>query len=136
MKMKQEYQKKLLSGSIKNIVSAFKNAKAFIVDVKSKLFNSSIYNFVRDEFKHNSITLYPQSEFINLTGKDDSELYSKFNFFCNDTSGKNQKIFICTLSDFQKLQNQIEQFRKKGNKIVPLAKTYLVTKPKEGKVSN
>jgi hypothetical protein len=131
MKMKQDYQKELLRGSIKNIVTTFKNARAFIVDEKSKLFNSPIYNFVHDEFKRNSVTLYPRPDFITLTSKEDSELYSKFNFYCNDTTGVNQKIFICTFNDFQKLENPIEQFKKKGNKVIPLSKTYLFLKPKE-----
>ena len=35
---------------------------------------------------------------------------------------------VWTLNDFQKLENQIEQFKKKGNKVIPLSKTYLVLK--------
>ena len=128
MKLKPDYPKELLRGSVRNIITSFKNAKAFIVEENSKVFNSPVYNYVRDEFKRCGVTLYPESELIRLQDKEISELFSKFNFYCNDTTGAHQKIFITSLESFQKLQTQIEQFKKKGNKVVPLSQTYLVQK--------
>jgi hypothetical protein len=124
MKMKQEFQKELLRGSIKNIISAFKSAKMYSVDEKSALFNSPIYNFVRDDFKRNGINLYPLSEFIRLNAAEEPELLSKLRFYSNDTTGVKQKIFLCTFDNFLKILPALDQFKKRGHKIVALSKSY------------
>ncbi|MCX6171182.1 MAG: hypothetical protein NTX65_17755 [Ignavibacteriales bacterium] len=128
MKLKQEFQKELLRGSIKNIISSFKDARVFLVDEKSTLFNSPIYNFVRDDFKMRGITLYPKSELIELNAKEDSELFSKFKFYCNDTTGVHQKLFISTFENYEKILPVLVRLKKKGHKIIPLSKTFLIQK--------
>jgi hypothetical protein len=128
LKLKQEFQKELLRGSIKNIISLFKDAKVYTIDEKSKIFISPIYNFVRDDFKRQGITLYPYSDFIHLNAADDSELLSKFRFYSNDTTGVRQKIFICSFENFQKILPELEQYKKKGHKIIPVSKSYLTQK--------
>jgi len=129
MKLKSDYQKKLLRGSMQNIVSSFRDAKAYIVDENSTLYNSPIYNYVQDEFKRQSIFLYPRSGLIELNAQEDSELISKFKFYCQDTTGVHQKIFFSSFDNFLKIQNEIEKIKKKGNKIIPLSKTFLARKP-------
>lgn len=129
MKLKSDYQKELLRGSIQNIVSSFRDAKAYIIDENSTLYNSPIYNYVRDELKRQSIYLYPRSELIELNAQEDSELISKFRFYCEDTTGVHQKIFFSSFDNFLRIQNEIEKIKKKGNKIIPLSKTFLAGKP-------
>ena len=126
MKFKSEFLKDMLHSSMQNIVSGFRDAKVFIVDENSALFNSPIFNYVHDDFKRQNIVLYPLSTLIKLTAPDDSELVSKFKFYCEDTTGVHQKIFICSFDAFLKVQNELEETKKKGNKIIPLSKTYLV----------
>lgn len=121
MKLKQEYQKEILRGSIKNIISSFKSAAAFVIDKKSLLFNSPIYNFVRDEFMRRGIKLFPSSKFITLEADEETELISKFRFYCNDITGTHQKLFISSFDSFQKIQPELERFKKKGNKIISLS---------------
>ncbi|MEW6701621.1 MAG: hypothetical protein AB1298_02780 [Bacteroidota bacterium] len=121
MKLKQEYQKEILRGSIKNIVSSFKNAAAFVVDKKSLLFNSPIYNFVRDEFMKRGINLLSNTEFITLEADEETELISKFRFYCNDTTRTRQKLFMSSFDNFQKIRPELERFKKKGNKIISLS---------------
>ncbi len=128
MKLKSDYQKELLRVSMQNIVSSFRDAKTYIVDENSTLYNSPIYNYVRDEFKRQSIILYQRSEFIELNAQEDSELISKFKFYCEDTTGVDQKIFFSSFGNFLKIQNEIEKIKKKGNKIIPLSKTFLASK--------
>ena len=129
MKLKSDYQKELLRGSMQNIVSGFRDAKAYIIDENSTLYNSPIYNYVRDEFNRQSIYLYPRSELIELYAQEDSELISKFKYYCDDTTGVHQKIFFSSFDNFLKIQNEIEKIKKKGNKIIPLSKTFLARKP-------
>jgi hypothetical protein len=92
------------------------------------LYNSPIYNFVRDDFKSHGITLYPKSELIELSAKEDRELFSKFKFYCNDTTGNHQKLFISTFENYEKILPELIKLKKKGHKIISLAKTYLVQK--------
>lgn len=130
MKLKQEYQKELLRGSMRNIVNSFKDSRLIIVDEKSALFRSPIYNFVRDDFKRLGVTLAVKSEFIELNASEDSELYSKFRFYCNDTSGIHEKQFIISFENFQKILPELEGVKKKGNKIIPISKTSLALRKK------
>ena len=129
MKLKSDYQKVILRGSMQNIISGFRDAKAYIIEENSTLYNSPIYNYVRDEFNRQSIYLYPRSELIELNAQEDSELISKFRFYCEDTTGVHQKIFFSSFDNFLKIQNEIEKIKKKGNKIIPLSKTFLAEKP-------
>ncbi|MBA4407630.1 hypothetical protein C0389_10175 [bacterium] len=130
MKLKQEYQKEILRGSIKNIINSFKDSHFYIVDEKSTLFYSPIYNFVRDDFKRYGITLLVKSNFIELNANEDSELYSKFRFYCNDTTGVHQKQFLISFENFQKILPELEGLKKRGNKIIPISKTFLSQKRK------
>lgn len=130
MKLKQEYQKEILRGSMKNIVNSFKDSRLIIVDEKSVLFRSPIYNFVRDDFKKQGVTLVVKSEFIELSADEDSELYSKFRFYCNDTTGVHQKQFLISFENFQKILPELEGLKKRGNKIIPISKTFLSQKRK------
>lgn len=128
MKLKSEYQKEILRSSVSKIVSSFKNAAAFIVDERSSLFKSSIYNFIKDDFKRNGIILHPRSEFVELNSEEDSDLFSKFKFYSEDTLGVHQKIFITSFVNFEKLQSSIDRYKKKGNKVIPLSKSFLIQK--------
>ncbi|KAF0152054.1 MAG: hypothetical protein FD143_1422 [Ignavibacteria bacterium] len=130
MKLVQEYQKELLRSSIRNILSAFPNAKYVTVEERSKLFNSPIYNFVRDEFKKRRFTVFPLSEFIRLETEDEQELVSKFKFYSEDTTASRQKVFYLTLDNFGKITPLIVKYKKQGSKIVPVSKSYLSIKQK------
>lgn len=119
-------QKELLKNSVINIVSGFRKAVLFCVDEQSKLFNSTIYNFVRDDFKRHGIKLVHENEFLQIAGDDDSELISKFRYHCEDKSGGNQKIFLISFDDFLKIRPELEKFRKKGNQVIALSSTDIV----------
>lgn len=119
-------QKALLKNSISNIVTNFKSAVLITVDVQSKLFNSTIYNFVRDEFKKRGIKLIRLPEFIMLSADEDTELISRFRFFSENKNGGNQKIFFITFEDFKKIRPELEKFRKKGSSILALSETNFV----------
>lgn len=124
LKLNPAFQRQILRGSIGNIISDFKEAKLYIVDERSKIFKSPIYNFVRDEFKRQGITLHPASEFINLDSEEDSDLITRFRSYCDDTAGTRQKTFILNFENFQKLSGEIERYKKKGSKILPLSRAY------------
>jgi len=119
-------QKELLRNSINNIVANFKEACLFTIDEKSSVYNSTIYNFISDEFKKRGIKLIPLFEFITPTADEDKELISKFRFYCEDKSSSKQKIFFLSFENFQKVRNELEKFRKKGSNIIALSQTILI----------
>jgi len=127
-KLNPDYQKQLLHGSIGNILSFFKDALCVIIDEKSRLFRSQLNGFVSDDFKRRGYPVYRLSELISLDSKEETELYYRFNTACIDTAGSRQKVYLVSFENFEKLFTGIEKMKKKGNKIIPLSKTYLAKK--------
>lgn len=137
-KLNPKSHKYILKNSVKNIALSFSNAQLFVVDETSELYNSTTFNFIKDEFKKRKINLINLSEFIHLNSDDENELISKFRFYAEDKSESdknklpnqsglpNQKIFYLTYENFLKIKNEFDRMRKKGNKIIPLSATYLV----------
>lgn len=125
-KLQIDYQKELLKRSVNSIVSFFNKSQIFLIDEASKLFNSTVYNFVRDEFKRKGRTIVPFSQFVFLESNDQKELISKFIFHRDDKTGNGQKIFIITFEDFNLIRDELEKARKKGSKVIPLSATEFV----------
>jgi hypothetical protein len=131
MKLNPEYSKTLLHGSILNIVNKFESNRAYIIDDNSKIFNSTRYRYVKNDFRDQGAVLHPRSELINMDISEDTELISKFKTQCSDTLGTKQKIFLIPYDNFLKLADLIEKYKKRGNKIIPLSMTYLFRKPEK-----
>lgn len=124
-RLETKYQKALLRNSVSNIIKLFSKARLFAVDEQSEIFNSTIYNFIRDDFKRLGVNLLPVNEFLNLRWDVESELISKFKFHCEDKSGNDQKIFFLTFDDFLKISGELNKFRKKGNRVIAVSSTEL-----------
>jgi hypothetical protein len=125
-KLESRDQKTLIRNSISNILKDFKEAKLLTVDETSRLFNSVIYNFVRDEFKKRNKELVPLSQFIFLSANNESELISKFKFHCMDGSSGNQKTFLISYENFLKIRPELELFKKKGHRILPISQAEII----------
>ncbi len=123
MKFVPEYSKTLLKGSVSRVLSSFPKRKAVLVDEKAGLYNSAIYNFVRDEFARNNQKLVRLNQIIRLEMNDELELTSRFNFYCNDTTSVKNKIFFTTFDNFEKLLPLIDKYKKKGSKIISVSKS-------------
>lgn len=113
--------KVLLKNSINNIIKDFSDASCFVIDEGSRLHNSVSYNFIRDEFKKRNRELIPLSEIILIDSERENELVSKFKFHCMDGSGSRQKTFLITFDNYLIIQSELELFKKKGHRIVPLS---------------
>lgn len=127
MKLSQEFGKEILKKSIKTILESFPERNFIFIDETSTLFNSPIYNYVRDVFKANGKIIVHMSECIKLDQANDEELFSKLKFFLEDNT-TNKKLFYTSFENFNKMIPLIEQFKKKGGKVVPVSKCYLVSK--------
>ncbi len=119
-RMEAVYQKELLRSSIKNIIESYKNASLFIIDSRSKLYNSTVYNFVRDYFKSWGIKLYNDTDFILLHGDTNAELFSLMKYYANVKDSSRDKVCIVDKDDFDLLKDELELLKKKGNKFLPV----------------
>ncbi|MBN1639349.1 MAG: hypothetical protein JW866_10295 [Ignavibacteriales bacterium] len=111
-----DYEPDMLRKSISNIKQTFRGSTGFLIDEKSKLYNSSFYNFLRDEFKKAEITLKSNSIYITLPSNDKDELLSIFKFHSYNSDGK--KTFYLSTDDLNILLDEIEKYKKKGNLVV------------------
>jgi hypothetical protein len=122
MKLKPEFTQEILNQAAGNISSAFKDAKAYIVDENSVIYKSKIFNYVKNKFKDLQINLYPKSKFLQIAGKDSTELHRNFEKLSGDTNTTSNKIFFITFDDFNRIEKKIADLRKRGNKIISVSK--------------
>ena len=116
--MEKDFSKDRLKSAVRSILGAFQDADLFLVDTKSAIYNSAVYNYVRDEFKKRGKILHPVSDFIDLYKNNNDELISLFNFYCTDGAKGKNRIFYVSRDKFDVLTNAIGIYKKKGNKVV------------------
>lgn len=117
-KMKTGDQKELLKNAVNSILAVFPKSQVMLVDPSSKLYQSPIYNFVRDEFARRGTQLIPLNKLNVLKAETQDELISKFRFHCEEGEGNLKKVFLLSYDDFQTLKPDIERVKKKGNRIL------------------
>lgn len=101
---------------IKNLSAKFKDAKYFVVDRNSSIYNSSVYNFVLAEFAKKGISLVTQKSFINLETKDTDDAISLFNFHTAQVDSTYSKEIMVSPNIIVKLSSQIKLAKMKGVK--------------------
>ncbi|HET54235.1 MAG TPA: hypothetical protein ENN33_03350 [Ignavibacteria bacterium] len=102
--LKPELSKKRLRESIRYISWNFPDAQLYIINDKSKIFNSAVYNFVRDEFNTRNIELLPLTNFINISS-DYDEAVSLLKFYLESGIGKQGKFVIIPGDTFSRLES-------------------------------
>ncbi|MBN1300047.1 MAG: hypothetical protein JW995_02440 [Melioribacteraceae bacterium] len=108
--------KNLISRNVVNIISLFGRERLYIIDDKSLLYSSIIYNFIRDEFGKRNVNLVKLSSFSDLRGKDLSDIASIVDFHSENGKGKEPRTLVIGLDDFVKIQEQIKAQKKKGSR--------------------
>ncbi|MFA3782776.1 hypothetical protein ABRY23_06895 [Melioribacteraceae bacterium 4301-Me] len=126
-KIEAGYSKELLRSSIQNIITSYKDAVLFIVDSKSKIYNSATYNFIRDYFKSWGIKLYTDTDFILFKSSKKEELISLMKFYANTKDSSPNKIILINKDEFDLLNDELELEKKKGTKFFAV-KSYFIKK--------
>ena len=108
--------KNMIKNSVVNLISVYGRNTVYIVDPNSDLFNSVIFNFIRDEFTQRDIELSSLVDYSSLLGKEFNDVVSLFNFYCD--SGKSEKPvrLIMDYNTFTRLKPLILLEKKKGTK--------------------
>ncbi len=115
--LKENYSKQKLVNNIQAILINFGKDRAYIIDEHSALYNSKIYNMVRDELRNRNIKLHSLQKFPFLKGESSKQLISLFDFYTTSLKGKSSKTFVISADDFLTLQSQIARQVKRGDKV-------------------
>jgi DNA-directed RNA polymerase beta subunit len=118
-RIKTRSHKKVIDNAINKIVTDFSKSIFYLIDEKSELYNSPVYNYVEERFKKRGVKLKRISDFILLDDEDKNELLSRFKYYCEDKSGARTKIFLITSDNFRVIKSEFDKYRKKGYRIVP-----------------
>lgn len=116
--LEEDFSKQKLTNRIRSIVINFGSDKTYLIDETSAIFNSKIYNLLRDEFENRGINLISIQKHPKLKGNTKQELISLFLFYSTSLKGKDGKIFVINSNDFLELQSLIVNQIKMGAKIV------------------
>ncbi len=118
-----------LKKNIKSIISSFNTPHYYFVNKKTTGFSNSFINFLIDEFKKRKRKILRENSFINLKGEDSEDLKSLLNFHLNNIKPGNFKIFFIDVNDWENVQQVLNDYLKKGNKII-LPSKLLIRKKK------
>ena len=113
--LETDFSKTHLKESVRYITWNYPIADLFIIDNKSELFQSAIFNFVKDEFVSRDIILYSLSDFITLP-KNLEEAKSLTNFYIESNVDKTGKIILVDARIFRELENELLSAKKRGTK--------------------
>lgn len=109
------FSKTHLKESVRYLSWNYPMAELFIINDKSKLFNSAIFNFINDEFVARKITLNTSSDFITLPSKFD-DAKSLINFYIESNKGKPGKIILMPASILLQLKDEFLKAKQRGTK--------------------
>jgi len=113
--LKPELSKKRLRESIRYIAWNYPDAQLYIIDDNSKLFNSAVFNFVRDEFAARNINLFPLKDFITISSNY-NDAVSLLKFYLESGIGKQGKFIILNSKTFYELENFLIENKQRGTK--------------------
>lgn len=113
--LETKFTKTHLKESVRYISWNYPAAEIYAVNDKSELFNSAVFNFIKDEFAGRNITLYALNDFTTLPSNI-SEAKSLLNFYQESSVGKTGKIIMVPSNIFVELQDELLKMKKRGTK--------------------
>ncbi len=120
-KLSPDYGKEILKKSIAAILSKFNSASGFVVSTSSEIYESTAFNFVRDEFKKRKIILYKEKDFVSFDENEIGEIRSIIKFHAENLIGNRLKTFWISFENFKDIQNNLADLRKRGTRIIPFS---------------
>ncbi len=113
-----DFNKSKLSKNIRAIVKDFSDAREFIIDDKSEIAKSMLYNFVDAKFRGMKKNLIRLSKYILLNSENEQDVRSRFKFY---SAGKDTtKVYkmVLSISNFKMLLPEIKRSLQKGTKAI------------------
>lgn len=113
--LEKDFSKIHLKESVRYITWNYSAAELFIINEKSELFRSAIFNFIKDEFGSRDIRLYTTNDFITLPANID-EAKSLNNFYIESNVNKPGKVIILPANIFTKLEPDLLEAKMRGTR--------------------
>jgi hypothetical protein len=123
--LNDELNLEIITKNVRNIISSFNSPKIFFIDGSKKEFNSSTSSFLTEQFGKRDRTLMDIGSTNILKGENLEDLKSLFNFHLNNIDIGDWKIFLIDYRDWIAINEEINEYAKKGNKIVNPSKLFL-----------
>ncbi len=101
--------------AVRYTVWNYPDAQLFVIDNSSEIFNSTSFNFVKDEFESRGIKLRLLSELISLPANL-SEAKSLLSFYIESRMGKEGEILLIPASLYVGIQSVLLNTKKQGSK--------------------
>ncbi len=117
-KLKVDYSERRLKESIRSIIGAFPNASLILIDDNSELYNSSIFNFISDEFKKRNIKLINKSQMSDISNESKNQVQSSFRNIVKSNNSGWGKAIIVSAENFDLVKDEIIKLRKIGYKFI------------------
>ncbi|NCS88222.1 MAG: hypothetical protein AUK34_15185 [Ignavibacteria bacterium CG2_30_36_16] len=115
-KLKGNFNKTRTSEVLKNIAGKFKDASLIMVDEESDLYNSSIFNFIKDEITGRKIMLIRKGDaaFLQGSSEDINETFLRVMHEGNEAP----RLFLIDAENYFIIQQAIVKLRKIGYKFI------------------
>lgn len=113
----EEFSKQRLDNAIKEIIITYGRKAIYLIDERSKIYNSKIYSMIKDEFEKRGINIIGLSSLTFLDAETDNQLQSLYQFYITSLKGKEGKNFFLNYNSFLSLSPQIERQLKMGDRI-------------------
>jgi hypothetical protein len=117
-KLSDNYSEARLKSSFRTILGAFDKAIFFVADDESKLYNSSIFPFVRKEIEKRKIPLILKSSFEKVEGFNQEEFLLNFKSTVAGSAEVKGKLILVSAENYKELWTEIINFRKVGYKFI------------------
>ncbi|MFH1528593.1 MAG: hypothetical protein ABIG69_18455 [Bacteroidota bacterium] len=104
-----------LQRAVVAIISVFGRDAIYFFNSSSELYNSVIFNYVRDEFRKRKVKLKNHSLLTNLSGERD-DLISLFKFYVKSGISNQPKLLLIDYEDAIVLKKEISAVKKAGHK--------------------
>lgn len=117
-KLRDNYSKNRLKNSIQSLIKDYSKATFFVIDERSDIFNSSVYNLLLSEFAKRRIKLIRKDSFIYLNYENEKGLNSLFRSSIKQIENGEGETFLIDEEGFVSLLPEIRKFRKTGYKFV------------------
>jgi len=104
--------------NINNIISSFNSPRVFFINETKSGFNPSINGFISEGFRKKERKILSLLKFIKLKGENKSDLNSLLKFHLNKMNYGDSKLFRISIKDWFSIDDELNNFIRKGNKIV------------------
>lgn len=116
--LEEDIQLNKLNSNIKKIISSFNSPRIFFINKTKSGFSLSLTNYIKEEFGKRNRNILTINNYILLKGENSNDLKSLLNFHLNKLKMGDKKIFRINYGDWLIIQNELNVYVKKGNKIV------------------